>query len=193
MKDSRHEKPACYYIFCYLNKIKQNLTCLNQDSCMQCCWFPKPLPQEDINSTAVHLQRFRRGILTNPILQSEFESDFFSWISLTLFENQMTCGYLQQPLADFRNIFCTILVAALRKVCEKRLLLNHKKDDCKLREGCKSKKFEWMQRFAKSLTFKWFAKFQRKKTSIAKFENCTCQQAWFCEHKCLKTKRKLSE
>ena len=127
-KDSRHEKPACYYIFCYLKIIKQNLTCLDQGSCMQCCWFPKPLPQEDINSTAVHLQRFRRGILTNPILQSEFEIRFlFLKFHLLFFENQTTCGYLQQLLADFRNIFCTILVAALQIICEKRLLVNHEK------------------------------------------------------------------
>jgi len=100
------------------------------------------LPQEDINSTAVHLQRFRRGILTNPILQSEFEIRFLFQFSLTLFKNQMTCGYLQQLLADFRNIFCTILVAALRIICEKRLLVYHKKTTAKIKRGMQKQKFE---------------------------------------------------
>ena len=54
------------------------------------------------------------------------KSDFFLIFTYS-FQNQMTCGYLQQLLADFRNIFCTILVAALRIICEKRLLVNHKR------------------------------------------------------------------
>jgi hypothetical protein len=45
------------------------------------------LPQEDINSTAVHLQRFRRGILTNPILQSEFEIRFLFFNFTYSFQN----------------------------------------------------------------------------------------------------------
>jgi hypothetical protein len=72
--------------------------------------------------------KIQARILTNPILQSEFEIRFlFLNFHLLFSKNQTTRGYLQQLLADFRNIFCTILVAALQMICEKRLLVNHKK------------------------------------------------------------------
>jgi len=115
MKDSRHEKPACYYIFHYLNKINK----FNMPGSRQ-------LHTVLLISTTFYLKKTSTALLCiykDPGAEFQrirfcnlsLKSDFFSWISLTLFKTK----WLADICSNCWQISATYFAQSLWPLCEK--------------------------------------------------------------------------